>query len=123
VGQLKKHLGSKVVPTPGLPLIDDKWTIKVAPEAILEPGSQEQCIGAPMAYIVAEHATITGYLGRCVLHSQGVPIFPSAASSVSSVIYKVILLCQVSSHAVHFSLNGRRCFTFPFITLLLPLCN
>jgi ribosomal protein L21E len=24
VGQLKKHLGSKVVPTPGLPLIDDK---------------------------------------------------------------------------------------------------
>jgi hypothetical protein len=46
---------------------------------------------------------------------------PFAASSVSSVIYKAILLCQVSSDAVHFSLNGRCCFTFPFIALLLPL--
>jgi hypothetical protein len=32
---LKKHLGPTAVPTPDLPLIDEKGTIKVAPEAIL----------------------------------------------------------------------------------------
>jgi hypothetical protein len=36
VSQLKKHLGPTTVPTPGLPLVDNKGTIKVAPEAILE---------------------------------------------------------------------------------------
>lgn len=36
VSQLKKHLGSQAVPTPGLPLIDNKGTIKVAPAAILD---------------------------------------------------------------------------------------
>jgi hypothetical protein len=35
VSQLKKHLGPTAVPTPDLPLIDEKGTIKVAPEAIL----------------------------------------------------------------------------------------
>jgi hypothetical protein len=36
VSQLKKHLGSHAVATPGLPLIDAKGAIKVAPEAILD---------------------------------------------------------------------------------------
>jgi ribosomal protein L21E len=36
VSQLKRHLGPSAIPTPGLPLMDDKGTIKVAPEAILE---------------------------------------------------------------------------------------
>jgi hypothetical protein len=36
VSQLKKHLGPSVVPCPDLPLIDDKGTIKVAPETILQ---------------------------------------------------------------------------------------
>ena len=36
VSQLKKHIGSKAVPTLDLPLIDDDGNIKVAPAAILE---------------------------------------------------------------------------------------
>jgi hypothetical protein len=36
VSQLKKHLGPSAVPSPDLPLIDDKGTIKVAPIAILQ---------------------------------------------------------------------------------------
>lgn len=36
VSQLKKHVGPHVVHTLGLPLIDEKGTIKVALEAILE---------------------------------------------------------------------------------------
>lgn len=36
VSQLKKHIGPTVVPTPDLPLVDEKGIIKVAPEAILE---------------------------------------------------------------------------------------
>lgn len=36
VSQLKKHLGPKAIPTPDLPLIDDKGNIKVAPTAVLQ---------------------------------------------------------------------------------------
>lgn len=36
VSQLKKHLGPRAIPTPGLPRVDEKGTIKVAPQAILE---------------------------------------------------------------------------------------
>lgn len=36
VSQLKKHIGSTAVPSPELPLIDDKGNIKVAPMTILE---------------------------------------------------------------------------------------
>jgi hypothetical protein len=34
VSQLKKHLGPNAIPSHELPLIDDKGTIKVAPESI-----------------------------------------------------------------------------------------
>jgi len=36
VSQLKQHIGPSVIPSPELPLIDDKGNIKVAPMAILE---------------------------------------------------------------------------------------
>lgn len=36
VSQLKKHIGTHVVPSPDLPLVDDKGMIKVAPEEILK---------------------------------------------------------------------------------------
>jgi hypothetical protein len=71
--ELKRHLGSKVVPTLGLPLIDDKGTIKVAPEAILErkmvPGNN-----APMVqwliHMPPEQAT---WEGASFIHK----VFPS----------------------------------------------
>jgi hypothetical protein len=34
--QLKKHIGTKVIPTPDLPLVDAAGNIKVYPETILE---------------------------------------------------------------------------------------
>jgi len=36
VSQLKKHIGSTVVPSEELPLVDDKGNIKVAPTELLE---------------------------------------------------------------------------------------
>lgn len=36
VNQLKRHLGKQAIPSPKLPLIDDKGNIKVAPASILE---------------------------------------------------------------------------------------
>jgi hypothetical protein len=36
VSQLKKHVGSKVIPQPNLPLIDDEGNIKMHPEKLLE---------------------------------------------------------------------------------------
>lgn len=36
VSQLKRHLGSCVVPSPDLPLVDEHGNIKVAPSAILQ---------------------------------------------------------------------------------------
>ena len=36
VSQLKKHIGPTAVPSPELPLIDDKGNIKVAPMSILD---------------------------------------------------------------------------------------
>jgi len=36
VSQLKKHIGSTVVPSSELPLVDDKGNIKVAPFQLLE---------------------------------------------------------------------------------------
>lgn len=36
VSQLKKHIGSQVIPSPDLPLVDDKGYTKVAPSAILQ---------------------------------------------------------------------------------------
>lgn len=36
VSQLKKHLGPTAIPSPELPLIDAKGTVKVAPMAILQ---------------------------------------------------------------------------------------
>jgi hypothetical protein len=36
VSQLKKHIGTKVIPTPDLPLVDAAGNIKVYPETILE---------------------------------------------------------------------------------------
>ena len=36
VNQLKRHIGPRAVPTPDLPLIDEKGNIKVATVEILE---------------------------------------------------------------------------------------
>jgi hypothetical protein len=36
VSQLKKHIGTKVIPTPDLPLVGAAGNIKVYPETILE---------------------------------------------------------------------------------------
>lgn len=36
VSQLKKHIGPTVIPSPDLPLVDAKGTVKVAPKAILQ---------------------------------------------------------------------------------------
>jgi hypothetical protein len=36
VSQLRKHIGSKVIPSPDLPLVDEAGNAKVFPETILE---------------------------------------------------------------------------------------
>jgi hypothetical protein len=73
VSQLKNHLGPKAIPTPALPLIDDKGNNKVAPSAILQrrviPTFQETMNqlfnGSYVGSIYRSH------LGRCQFHQEG----------------------------------------------------
>lgn len=63
VSQLKKHLGSKVIPSPELPLVDNEGNLKVYPAAILErrvvPRNNEPIIQWLIQWINLPHEAAT----------------------------------------------------------------
>lgn len=106
VSQLKKHIGSHVVPSPDLPLVDDKGMINVASKLILERRLIQRN-NEPVAQWLIKWTNLSTTEASCedaqfirkvfpAFHPCGQGCFKGGALSGSNIAIFSIQLCYLS---------------------------